>query len=84
MPLTPQGDNSTKLEWAHDTAWRFMPAIYNATTGYQLHAVDLAINKVLALAGRDEPRDFLDVILPKFYQGDILSDRIEEFSRVFA
>ncbi len=25
-------------------------------------AVDLAINKVLALAGRDEPRDFVDIL----------------------
>jgi hypothetical protein len=30
--------------------------------GFRLHPLDLAINKVLALAGRDEPRDFLDVI----------------------
>jgi hypothetical protein len=27
-----------------------------------LHPIDLAINKVLALAGRDEPRDFVDVL----------------------
>jgi hypothetical protein len=28
----------------------------------QLHPVDLAINKVLALVGRDEPRDLLDTL----------------------
>jgi hypothetical protein len=27
-----------------------------------LHAADLAVNKVLALAGRDEPRDVLDTL----------------------
>lgn len=27
-----------------------------------MHPVDLAINKVLALAGRDEPRDFVDIL----------------------
>jgi hypothetical protein len=27
-----------------------------------LHPIDLAVNKVLALAGRDEPRDLLDTL----------------------
>jgi hypothetical protein len=52
----------TKVEWAHDSAWRFLPAVRDPEVGYVLHPLDLAINKVLALAGRDEPRDFLDVI----------------------
>lgn len=30
--------------------------------GYLLHDVDLAVNKVLALAGRNEVRDFIDVL----------------------
>jgi hypothetical protein len=55
-------NEATKIEWAHDSAWRFMPPVYEPETGYQLHPVDLAINKALALAGRDEPRDFLDII----------------------
>ena len=54
-------DNTTKIEWAHDTAWRFLPTQYSEEAGYQLSPVDLAVNKLLALAGRDEPRDFLDV-----------------------
>jgi hypothetical protein len=53
---------TTKVEWAHDTAWRFLPTLRNDTSGYQLHPIDLAINKLLALAGRNEPRDFLDVM----------------------
>jgi len=30
--------------------------------GYQLHPIDIAINKLLALVGRDEPRDLLDTV----------------------
>ena len=52
----------TKIEWAHDSAWRFMPTIRSDVAGYTLHPIDLAINKLLALAGRDEPRDFLDIL----------------------
>lgn len=60
--LAEQGDNGTKIEWAHDSAWRFMPPVRLPGAGYALHPVDLAVNKILALAGRDEPRDFLDVL----------------------
>ncbi len=52
---------TTKIEWAHDSAWRFLPTIFFENRGYTLHPIDLAINKVLALVGRDEPRDYLDV-----------------------
>ncbi len=55
-------NESTKIEWVHDSAWRFMPAIHDPETGYQLHPIDLAINKTLALAGRDEARDFIDIL----------------------
>ncbi len=63
-------DQSTKVEWAHDTAWRFLPVIEDPLCGYRLHPVDLAINKLLALAGRDEPRDFLDIM---FIHENVLS-----------
>ncbi len=36
---------------------------FQEETGFQLHPIDLAINKVLALVGRDEARDFLDVVV---------------------
>ncbi len=52
----------TKVEWAHDSAWRFLPLVNHNEIGFTLHPIDLAINKILALAGRDEPRDFLDTI----------------------
>jgi hypothetical protein len=53
---------TTKVEWAHDSSWRFLPPIPDPIVGFRLHPLDLSINKVLALAGRDEPRDFLDVL----------------------
>lgn len=56
------GEHSTKVEWAHDSSWRFMPTLRHPLFGYVLHPVDLAINKVLALAGRDQPRDVLDTL----------------------
>jgi hypothetical protein len=51
----------TKIEWAHDSSWRFMPVQKDPQIGYILHPIDLAINKLLALVGRDESRDYLDV-----------------------
>ena len=54
--------HATKVEWARDSAWRFMPTVRDDRVGFMLHPVDLAVNKVLALAGRDEPRDVLDTL----------------------
>lgn len=60
--IVSKGEESTKIEWAHDSAWRFLPPIKDDRSGIQLHPIDLAINKVLALAGRDEAKDFLDIL----------------------
>ena len=60
--IVSRGGGATKVEWAHDSSWRFLPPVADPRVGYRLHPLDLAINKVLALAGRDEPRDFLDAI----------------------
>jgi hypothetical protein len=57
-----RGDEATRVDWARDSAWRFMPLVRDPLGGLLLHPVDLAVNKVLALAGRDEPRDFVDVL----------------------
>ncbi|HMS01464.1 MAG TPA: nucleotidyl transferase AbiEii/AbiGii toxin family protein [Gemmatimonadaceae bacterium] len=56
------GGDDTRLEWAHDSSWRFLPVLRDEVVGFVLHPIDLALNKVLALAGRHEPRDLLDVI----------------------
>ena len=60
--LVAAGDQATRIDWAHDSAWRFMPLVKDETGGLALHEVDLAINKVLTLAGRDEARDFVDTL----------------------
>lgn len=54
--------DATRIDWAYDSAWRFMPLVREELGGLLLHPVDLAINKVLALAGRDEARDFVDIL----------------------
>jgi hypothetical protein len=60
---------ATKVEWARDSDWRFMPTVRDERVGFMLHPIDLAINKVLALAGRDEPRDVLDAL---YFHHDVL------------
>lgn len=57
-----KGPDATRIDWAHETAWRFMPLVRDELGGYLLHGIDLAINKTLALAGREEPRDFVDIL----------------------
>ncbi len=60
--LVERGDAATRVDWAHDTAWRFFPLTLESWGGWVLHPVDLALNKLLALVGRDEPRDVLDLL----------------------
>lgn len=59
--IVRRDDEATKIEWARDSSWRFLPPVKDADVGYHLHPIDLAINKLLALVGRDEPRDYLDI-----------------------
>lgn len=50
------------IDWARDSIWRFFPPVCLEDLGWILHPVDLGINKVLALYGRDEPRDLIDTL----------------------
>jgi hypothetical protein len=59
--LAHHGGSATKIEWAHDSSWRFLPPERSEIAGFVLHPIDLAINKLLALVGRDEPRDYIDI-----------------------
>lgn len=59
--LVSLAESSTKVEWAHDSSWRFLPTVFSEEAGYSLNEIDLGINKLLALVGRDEPRDYLDI-----------------------
>lgn len=51
-----------RMEWARDSAFRFFPLVEHGVFGLVLHPFDLATNKVLALVGRPEVRDWVDVI----------------------
>jgi hypothetical protein len=55
-------DGSVKLEWVYDSAFRFYPVEPDEELGWRLHFADAATNKLLALSGRAEPRDFVDAI----------------------
>jgi len=50
------------MEWARDSAFRFFPLVEDDALGLVLHPFDLATSKVLALVGRAEARDWIDVI----------------------
>jgi len=54
--------DSIILQWAPDSAYRFFPLLRHADFGLTLHPFDLATNKVLALVGRLEVRDWVDLI----------------------
>jgi hypothetical protein len=56
------GDEFVRIDWTIDSAFRFFPAQPDEDFGYSLHPADLATNKVLALVGRIEVRDLLDVL----------------------
>jgi hypothetical protein len=53
---------STRIQWTHDSAYRFFPLVRHPDFGLALHPFDLATNKILALIGRVEVRDWVDAI----------------------
>ncbi|HVR40291.1 MAG TPA: hypothetical protein VMU84_14440 [Thermoanaerobaculia bacterium] len=53
---------SVILQWTHDSAFRFFPLVEHPELGLALHPFDLATNKVLALVGRVEVRDWIDIL----------------------
>jgi hypothetical protein len=57
-----KGEARTLVQWTVDSAYRFFPLERDDTLGLALHPFDLAANKVLALVGRLEARDWIDVI----------------------
>ncbi len=50
------------VQWTRDSAFRFFPLIEDEELGLALHPFDLATNKVLAMAGRLETRDWIDAL----------------------
>jgi hypothetical protein len=57
-----RGRDVVVVQWARDSAYRFFPLVTHPDFGLTLHPFDLATNKVLALVGRVEPRDFVDTL----------------------
>jgi hypothetical protein len=57
-----RGSDTVLVEWARDSAYRFFPLVEHPDFGLALHPFDLATNKILALVGRLEVRDWIDVI----------------------
>ncbi len=57
-----RGSEGVLMEWARDSAFRFFPLVAHPDFGLTLHPFDLATNKVLALVGRLEVRDWVDLI----------------------
>jgi hypothetical protein len=60
--LVRRGSQQTKIEWVFDSAFRFFPVEPDPELGWRLNFWDVAVNKVLAFAGRPEIRDWIDVL----------------------
>ncbi len=60
--VVTKGAESTLIQWTRDSAYRFFPLQAHEELGLTLHPFDLATNKVLAMAGRLEVRDWVDVM----------------------
>lgn len=60
--LVQRGEERVVIEWSQDSAFRFFPLVAHAELGLTMQPFDLATNKVLALVGRREVRDFVDVV----------------------
>ncbi len=60
--LVQRDGEACKLEWTADSAFRFFPTEPDPTCGWRLHPLDAATNKILALVGRREPRDYVDAV----------------------
>lgn len=57
-----KNNDAVLVQWVRDSAFRFFPLIEDDILGLTLHPLDLAANKVLAMVGRLEPRDWIDLL----------------------
>ena len=60
--VASKNQNRVELQWLRDSAFRFFPLLPHPDLGLTLHPFDLATNKVLALVGRVEVRDWIDTL----------------------
>jgi hypothetical protein len=77
----------TRLEWVVDSDYRYFPTVRDDQFGFVLHPVDLALNKMMAAAGRREVRDIVD--LPTIHEkilplGALVWAGVGEISGVYA
>lgn len=56
------GKSETIIQWFAETKLRFFPLVKDEEWGARLHQADLAVNKVLAAAGRSKARDIADLV----------------------
>jgi hypothetical protein len=64
-----RGAQRLLVEWVFDSAFRFFPVERDDLAGWRLNLHDAATNKLLALMGRGEPRDYLYVLF--FHQNHL-------------
>jgi|SRR5665213_165845 len=57
-----EGGAETVIQWFGETKQRFFPLVKDKDWGARLNQADLAVNKVLAAAGRSKARDVADLI----------------------
>lgn len=60
--VVQKNGESVEMQWLRDSAFRFFPLAPHPDLGLTLHPFDLATNKVLALVGRVEVRDWIDAL----------------------
>jgi hypothetical protein len=60
--VVSKGADRVIVQWLRESTFRFFPLVEDQDFGLVLHPFDLATNKVLALAGRLEARDWIDVL----------------------
>ena len=60
--MVSKGDEVVLVQWTRDSVFRFFPLMQHEELGLVLHPFDLATNKTLALIGRLEIRDWIDMI----------------------
>lgn len=58
-----EGQHPAKLQWVQSGLLNFFEPVEDETFGWRIHLADLAVNKVLAAAGRKEVRDFVYLTL---------------------
>ncbi|MEW6749889.1 MAG: hypothetical protein AB1505_02810 [Candidatus Latescibacterota bacterium] len=60
--IVSRDEDVVVMQWVRDSAYRFFPLVAHEELGLVLHPLDLATNKVLAMVGRLEVRDWVDLM----------------------